>query len=111
MRLYPAFMNAAMLAAFAQTLIRPPSMIERFARLREPALSDAGVRYTRRVTMVWCAFFLLNGLAAAATALFASLEAWALYNGLIAYLLIGALMGGELAVRRIVRRSAEGPQA
>lgn len=106
MRLYPVFMNAAMLAAFAHTLWKPPSMIERFARLVEPDLPDAGVRYTRKVTWVWCGFLLLNGLVALWTALYAALEVWALYNGLIAYLLMGALFGGELLVRAGVKRAA-----
>lgn len=81
-------------------------MIERFARLHEPDLPESGVRYTRKVTFVWCAFFILNGAAALWTALQASLELWALYNGLIAYVLMGALLGGEFLVRGFVRKRA-----
>jgi uncharacterized membrane protein len=33
------------------------------------------------------------------TALWTSAETWTLYNGLIAYLLIGALVGGEWLIR------------
>jgi len=106
MRLYPLFMNVAMLAAFAHTLWKPPSMIERFARLVEPNLPEAGVRYTRKVTWVWCAFLAGNGLAALWTALYASLEVWALYNGLIAYVLMGTLFGVELLVRAAVKRAS-----
>lgn len=100
LRLYPASISAGLLLLFIVTLFRPPSMIERIARLREPDLSPEGVRYTRRVTRVWCVFFVSNGLVATYTALWASREAWALYNGLIAYLLIGALFLGERLVRR-----------
>ena len=38
-----------------------------------------------------------------ATALWASPAVWALYNGLLAYFAMGALMGGEWLVRRRVR--------
>lgn len=100
LRLYPASISASMLILFGVTLLRPPSMVERFARLQEHELSPAGVRYTRRVTEVWCLFFVLNGLVAGYTAAFASREAWALYNGLIAYLLMGTLFAGERIVRR-----------
>jgi len=103
-RFYPVFMNAAMLAAFGASLVKGPSMIERLARIAEPDLPEAGVRYTRKVTWVWCGFLLLNGLAALWTALIASLAVWTLYNGLIAYLLMGALFGGEFLVRRTVRK-------
>jgi uncharacterized membrane protein len=103
-RFYPVFMNAAMLAAFGASLFVGQSMIERLARIAEPDLPEAGVRYTRKVTWVWCGFLLLNGLVALWTALYASLEVWTLYNGLIAYLLMGALFGGEFLVRKVVRR-------
>jgi uncharacterized membrane protein len=99
MKLYPASMNAAMLAAFGFTLIQPPSMAERFARLREPHLPPEGIIYTRRVTIVWCCFFLLNGSIALITAFWAPAKIWALYNGLIAYILIGLLFAGEYLVR------------
>jgi uncharacterized membrane protein len=99
LRLYPASISASMLLLFGLTLLYPPSMVERFARMQDPELSEARVRYTRRVTEVWCAFFVLNGLAAAWTAVFASREAWALYNGLIAYLLMGALFLAERLFR------------
>jgi uncharacterized membrane protein len=32
------------------------------------------------------------------------MEVWTIYNGFIAYLLMGALFGGEFLVRRVVRR-------
>ncbi len=102
-RLYPAFMNAAMLIAFAQTLWVGPSMIERFARLAEPDLPDRGVRYTRVITWLWVIFFALNGAIAVWTAWFASWEIWTLYNGLIAYLAMAALFLGEMAVRGFFR--------
>ena len=37
-------------------------MIERFARMQVDDLSEEEVLYCRRVTMVWCALFLLNGI-------------------------------------------------
>ncbi len=102
LKLYPALVNAVLLLVFATSLWSPPSAVERIARLREPDLPPAGVAYTRRVTQVWCGFFLLNGAIAVATALWASDRTWALYNGLIAYVLIGLLFAGEWLVRRRV---------
>ena len=99
LRLYPAAMSFGMLLLFGVSLWRPPSMIERFARFGEPDLPAAGVVYTRRVTQVWCVFLAGNGAVALSTALFASREVWALYNGFIAYLLMGAMFAGEWAVR------------
>lgn len=103
LRLYPALVNLALLTLFGYSLLRPPSMIERFARLEQPDLSPAGVTYTRRVTWLWCVFLAANGSVAAYTAWFASRGVWALYNGLIAYLLIGAMLGGERLYRHFLQ--------
>lgn len=102
-RLYPVFMNAAMLAAFVVTLWKPPSMIERFARMFEPDLPDSGVRYTRNVTLLWSAFFVVNGSIALWSVLQPGWSTWVIYNGFIAYLAAGALFAGEYLVRRTVR--------
>jgi uncharacterized membrane protein len=104
LRLYPVAINAAMLLLFGATLLRPPSMVERIARLKEPDLPPGAVHYSRVVTEVWCGFFLLNGAMALYTALFAELALWTLYNGAIAYLLMALLFAGETLVRRRIRR-------
>lgn len=106
LKLYPVMVSAVMLATFASSLRFPPSAIERLARLREPDLPPDGVRYTRKLTMVWCGFFVLNGGAALYSALALSDAAWALYNGLIAYVLMGVLLLGELWLRPHLRARA-----
>jgi uncharacterized membrane protein len=106
-RFYPVFMNGAMLAAFAATLVKGPSMIERLARIAEPDLPQAGVVYTRKVTIVWCVFIAANGLTALWTALYASEALWALYNGFIAYVAMGLLFAGEFLLRKILRGRTE----
>lgn len=99
--LYPLLVNTAMLAVFAASLIHPPSAIERIARLQHPDLPPAGVRYTRRITQIWCGFFIANGSIIAALALLHADRAWAWYTGVISYLLMGALFAGEWLYRRI----------
>ena len=95
LRFYPALVNGMMLVIFSWSLLSPPSLIERLARLQHPDLPQEGIIYTRRVTQIWCGFFMVNGFIALATALWSSFEVWSLYNGLIAYLLMGILLGGE----------------
>lgn len=107
MRLYPVLMNATMLVVFAASLIWTPTIIERIARLAEGDLPPEAIAYTRNVTWVWCAFFVINGAIALWSALSWPLDQWALYNGLIAYLLMGLLFGAEFLIRRRVRASHE----
>ena len=99
LRFYPALVNGVMLVIFSWSLLSPPSLIERLARLQHPDLPPEGVIYTRRVTQVWCVFFIVNGVIGLATALWDCFEVWSLYNGLIVYLLMGILMGGEYVIR------------
>jgi uncharacterized membrane protein len=114
-RLYPVGVNLVLLGAFALTLLRPPSMIERIARLDGRTLDAAGIRYTRNVTRVWCAFFALNATVALATATGASRATWAVYNGLVSYVLIGVLLVAERLIRPLVMRrqaaTAGGPES
>jgi uncharacterized membrane protein len=108
LKLYPVLVNGGLLLLFALSLRFGPPVVERLARLREPQLPPAAVVYTRRVTQVWCGFFVFNGGMALATALWASERVWALYNGLFSYVLIGALFAGEWLLRQRVRARAHG---
>lgn len=105
--LYPVMVNGVLFTLFVSSLLRPPSAIETLARLQEPDLPPQAVRYTRKVTQIWAAFFAINGGIALAT-VFLDPYWWTLYNGLIAYLLMGTLMAAEWLVRRRVRRAAHG---
>src|SRR3546814_12152489 len=80
-----------MLVLFAGSLFSGLPVIERLARLQDPDLSPSGVRYTRQVTRVWVGFFIFNGSIATALTLWSPLAWWTLYNGLIAYPLMGRL--------------------
>ncbi|CAJ0785644.1 hypothetical protein LMG7141_01670 [Ralstonia condita] len=112
LRLYPALVNAGLLLSFAATLRSGPTMIEKFARMRMPDLQPRAVRYTRQVTQVWCVFFALNGATAVIAALYWSRGAWALYNGVIAYVLVGALIVAEAAYRHwVIRPHARQPES
>ena len=92
-------MNLGLLYIFGFSLYKKPSVIETLARLQEPELDDFAVKYTEKVTWVWCLFFCVNGSIALYTALCSSIAQWTLYNGLISYILIGTLMSVEWLVR------------
>ena len=104
LKLYPALVNAGLLALFGWGLYRPPTVVERIARRRHPDLPPAAVAYTRRVTIIWCVFFVVNGLIALETALWETPAVWSLYNGFIAYILMGVVFAGEWVVRQRVMR-------
>ena len=100
-RVYPAAVVAFVLAAFALSLRSTP-LVERFARAMGEKLDDRGRDYCRRVTIAWIVFLTAH-LAVTIATVFASAEIWALYNGAIAYILMGLMFAGEMLVRRRVR--------
>lgn len=103
-KLYPLSVNLAMFCVFLYSYFHPPCVIETFARITEPKLSPKGVVYTQRVTLLWCTFFIVNGLVSLYTAFYCSMEHWMLYNGFIAYVLMGTLMTCEFLVRLKVKK-------
>ena len=107
-KIYPVALSLAAAYAFAVSLWRPPSLIERLARIGEPDMPAAGQSYCRMVTMIWTVWLALNAAISALLAVRASQEAWALWTGLLAYLMMGVLFGGELLIRPRTRSRAVG---
>ncbi len=101
LKFYPVLVSLVLLMVFGLSLWRPPTVIERFARLQHADLPSYAIAYTRKVTWVWCGFFVANGAIAFAT-VYASDELWALYNGLLSYLAIVILLVGEYPLRKWV---------
>ena len=95
----PALINAGLLIGFGRTLLRGPSMVETIARLRRQHLPDGAVPYCRRVTYIWCLFFAINITISLWLTLSSSLAHWAIYNGFVAYILVGILLAAERAYR------------
>jgi uncharacterized membrane protein len=100
LRLTPALISLALLGSFGLSLRARESVVERIARAQRGVLPPEETRYCRRVTWLWCGFFLGNGAVALVLALAASTEVWALYTGFVSYLLIGLLFASEYAYRQ-----------
>ena len=98
-RLYPVVVVGAVFSVFALSLRGTP-LVERFARRMGKDLDAAGREYCLKATVAWTVFLAVH-LAITVATVFATLETWALYNGCIAYILIGAMFIGEYAARRI----------
>jgi len=105
-RLNPVIINLSLLILFSYTLYKPPSMIERFARLQTPEIPVEAINYTRTVTKVWCIFFMFNLTISSYTSVYSSMETWVLYNGFIAYLLMGFIFAIEYLVRTFKIKNA-----
>jgi len=103
-------MNLSFLAAFGFTLARPPSMIYRFAVIQDKSIPKSRnekriAAYCGKVTVIWMAFFIVNGSIAAWTIFSGSDIIWAVYNGGISYILMGILFMGEYIIRKKVQKN------
>lgn len=109
LKLSPLLVYSSLFYIFFRSL-KGTSLIERFARLDfqdefPPGIAD----YCRKLTIVWTLFFAANIAWCVWLAIRGDDATWVLYNSLIVYLLIGALMLGEYFWRRIAFPGLEIP--
>ena len=116
LKLYSVVINATLLVVFGSTLFLEPNIIFRFATLADKSIAGSSYEnqvklYCKKVTIVWCCFFILNGSAAALTTFADKLfglspeqarKVWAVYNGGISYVLMGTLFLVEFIIRKLV---------
>ena len=95
---YPVVVNLVLCAVFLLSLRGSESILLRLVRARGIKMSVYGPAYLNRLTIVWALFFILNATVAGWTTT-QSMEVWTLYNGLIAYILVGVMVGAEWLFR------------
>lgn len=106
----PVFVNVAMLGVFGATLRGEVTMIARFARATGAVLDGPRFAHCRQATVAWCVFFAVNASLTAGLAAAGQRGAWALWTGLLAYVVMGGLFAGEFMVRRLrFREFGAGP--
>ncbi|MCR5046603.1 MAG: AMP-binding protein [Treponema sp.] len=109
LKLYPLAVCGTFLFVFGMSLFSPPNIVFRFATLQDKWILSSPYkkrveRYCLKVTLVWCAFFILNGAAAVFTAFFCSEKIWAFYNGGISYIIMGLIFGIEFIIRSFANK-------
>lgn len=94
--------NLFLLWYFGSTLApgREP-IITRFARRVHGALQPAMERFTRQLTIAWCAFFAAQLIASAMLYAFASLNAWSLFINLLNLPLLALMFVGQSVYRSL----------
>jgi uncharacterized membrane protein len=97
---YPVVISSGLGLLFVGSLVRPPSLVERIAILSGDELTPQGRLYCRRVTMVWAIWLTLNAAITTGLAIAGSVAAWALWTGLLSYLIMGLIFVVEFCLRR-----------
>ncbi len=107
LRFYPVLMSLGFSALFAFSLKSKMSLVERFAKMAGQDYPEKAVGYMRNLTIVWAGLLFFNAMISAYTACCVSLKYWTLYNGLLAYFLLGGFALGELIFRHFYKRKIE----
>jgi uncharacterized membrane protein len=111
LKAYPIVLSLGFAAVFGYSLLAPPTIVERIARIRHPHLPPDANPYLRKITITWFAFFIINAAISAATATNGSVKLWTLYNGFLSYIAMGAIFAGELLIRQRVHQRLFGGTA
>ncbi|MEN8166503.1 MAG: hypothetical protein ABFR65_03380 [Pseudomonadota bacterium] len=106
----PILIASSLLFLFGRTLLPgEEALISQLARRLEGEGDEAVLRYTRKLTWIWCLFFAAMLIESVVLALFAPIEIWSLFTNLINYLLMVGLFLVELLYRAVRFRRLPSP--
>ena len=103
LKIYPVCMNLIVSLAFLGSLLKTP-LITLFAQKLKYEITDDDLSYTRKATIAWGVFMFLIMILSLIT-VFMSDFTWALFNGLIAYMLNGLMIIIEYIERTRIRKN------
>ena len=103
LKFYPPLMNFSIFCIFFSSLFANETIVQKIARKIEGNLTPKLLIYTKNVTIFWCVFLFVNFLISLTT-VFLSNKIWAVYNGLISYILVGCAFILEFGVRIFLRK-------
>lgn len=100
-KVLPVLIQLMLMIYFGRTLLKGkgPSFIESFVLLEFPQSPPSMRVYFRQLTILWTGFFAFNAAMCVALAVWGNDKWWALFNGVIIYLMIGVLVTGEYVYR------------
>ena len=102
-KFYPVCANLTVFLVFFCSLFAKETVIQKFAKMVDGELSENALKYTRNLTYIWCVLTFFNFVVSLVT-VFLSEEIWALFNGLISYILIGTLFFVEYIIRTVLKK-------
>lgn len=103
-KVLPILIQLMLMYFFGRTLLKNkgPSFIESFVRLEYPVFPPEISKYCRLLTIIWTVFFGINALLCVLLAIWGSDAWWALFNGVIIYIMMGILFTGEYIYRHFL---------
>jgi uncharacterized membrane protein len=111
LKIYPALADLVYLVIMGTSILIPPPVVFYFINMFDKKIKDhieTGFfeQYCRRAAIVWCVFFVLDGIVALITVFRASDIVWGIYNGGITYVLMGLIFVGEYFILKMIEKKS-----
>ena len=104
LRYYPVLMNLCVAGFFWFSLRGEVTLIERFAGAFNKDLTPQALLYMRGLTKAWALLLTVNAGVSLYTACCVSFKSWAIYNGIIAYIVFAVFTAFELCYRHYYKK-------
>jgi uncharacterized membrane protein len=115
-KLYPVLADIAYLTIMITSVFFPPPLAYYFIDIFDKSMKtvipkETFDRYCFKASLVWCVFFVLDGIAALITVFYGSDLIWGIYNGGITYAMMGLIFIGEFIILKKVKKKFEHTEA
>jgi uncharacterized membrane protein len=116
LKLYPALADLAYITILTSSFFVSPPFAYYFIEIFDRTIKDRipaprFERYCFKATLVWCVFFVLDGIIALLTVLYGTDIVWAVYNSGITYVIMGLIFFGEFVIlKMIVKQHSSGKE-
>jgi uncharacterized membrane protein len=111
LKIYPALADLVYLVIMGTSVLIPPPVVFYFInmfdkKIKEHIEAKFFEQYCRRAAIVWCVFFVLDGIVALFTVFRASDLVCGIYNGGITYVFMGLIFVGEYFILKIIEKKS-----
>jgi len=108
-KLYPALASLAYLTIMVTSFFFPPPLAYYFVDIFDKSIKtkipkEIFDNFCHRATVIWCVFFVIDGIIASITAYLGSDFVWGIYNGGITYCVMGLIFVGEFIVLKTIEK-------
>ncbi|MDR2181205.1 MAG: hypothetical protein LBN92_00835 [Treponema sp.] len=108
-KLYPALADLAYSVIFGMSLFIPPPIVYQIEILAaqdiKKILSEARLlSLSRTMTIIWCVFFIIDGIISVITTFAGSDTAWGIYNAGVSYATMGLIFAAQFLYYKFVVR-------
>jgi len=105
-KLYPALADLAYLTIMISSLIFPPPLAYYFIDIFDKSMKTVIPKqkfdlYCFRASIVWCVYFVLDGIVATLTTFYMDSLNWGIYNAGITYIIMALIFAGEFIILKI----------